>query len=66
MQVFSAIRPYLKNQDLTIYEFMPLPGDPTPEEIEQQEKEQQEQQMAEARRIREDILSRFNSRNGGL
>lgn len=33
---YSMAKPYLKDQNLTIYEFMQLPGDPTGEEIKQE------------------------------
>lgn len=66
MLTYTIAKPYLKDQNMSVYEFMPLEGDPTAEEMEQQEKERLEKEMAEAMKARERILSKFKQRNGGL
>lgn len=33
MTAYTAAKPHLKNQNLDIWEFMPLPGDPTEEDM---------------------------------
>ncbi len=66
MQVYLSVKPYLKDQDLTVYDFMPLPDDPTQEEIEKAESERLEEAGAEARKVRDQILSKHKQRNGGI
>jgi hypothetical protein len=66
MQVYLSVKPYLKDQDLTVYDFMPLPDDPTLEEIEKAESERLEEAGAEARKVRDQILSKHKQRNGGI
>lgn len=66
MLTYTIAKPYLKDQDMTAYEFMPLDDDPTPEEIEQHEKERLEKEMANARKRRDEILEKVKKRNGGI
>lgn len=60
---YTIAAPYLKDKNMTAYEFMPLEGDPTPEEIREQENERVEKEMQEAQERRQQILSDFKKRN---
>lgn len=46
---YITAKPYLKNQDTTVYEFMPVDGDPSPEELEAIENANLEKEMQKAR-----------------
>ena len=46
MTAFVSAKPNLKNQNLNIWEFMPLPGDPSEKDL----KEMQEEQAKEAQK----------------
>jgi hypothetical protein len=59
-------KPYLKDQDTSPYEFWPLDGDPTPEEINKEQQERFEKEAEEAQITRERILTKFKQRNAGL
>jgi hypothetical protein len=48
------------------YEFWPMDGDPTPEEITQEQQERLEKESEAAAAARERILTKFKQRNGGL
>ena len=56
-------KPYLKDQNMSPYEFWPLDGDPTPEEINEEQKERLEKEMEQATAARERILNKFKERN---
>lgn len=62
--VYAVAKPYLKDQSMSIYEFMPLAGDPTPEQIARIQQENLEKEMAEARIIKDEIMKAV--RNGGV
>lgn len=64
MLTYTIAKPYLKDQDMSVYEFMPFDDDPTPEEITQQEKERLEKEMEAAKKRREEILQKVKLRNG--
>jgi hypothetical protein len=59
-------KPYLKDEHMTVYEFWPLDGDPTPEEMAQEQRERLEKESKEAAISRERILTKFKQRNGGI
>lgn len=59
---YTAAKPYLKDQSMSIYEFMPLEGDPTREQIAQIQQENLEKEMLEARAIHGEIMKAV--RNG--
>lgn len=59
-------KPYLKDQNMSPYEFWPLEGDPTPEEINEEQQERLERESKEAAIARERILNKFKKRNGGV
>jgi hypothetical protein len=61
---FTMASPYLKDKNMTAYEFWPLQGDPTEEERQQMEQEQLNKEMEAAKKRREQILSDFKKRNG--
>jgi hypothetical protein len=52
---FCVAGPYLKDKSMTIYDFMPLEGDPTPEQI------AAAQQMIQARKAKEAVMTAFNN-----
>jgi hypothetical protein len=64
MLTYTIASPYLKDQNMTAYEFMPLEGDPTPEEIREHERERLEKEMQAAQERRQQILLDFKKRNG--
>lgn len=49
---------------MSIYEFMPLQGDPTPEQIQRIQQEDFEKEMAKARVMKDEIMKAV--RNGGV
>jgi len=51
---------------MSAYEFWPLEGDPTPDEIKQEQQERLERESVEAQAARERILKKFKQRNAGL
>lgn len=53
---YAVAKPYLKDQSMSIYEFMPLNGDPTPEQIAQIQQENLEKEMIQARAIKDEIM----------
>lgn len=63
---YTIAKPYLKDQDMTVFEFWPLDGDPTPEQIKEDQQERLERASDEAAATRERILKRFKQRNGGI
>jgi hypothetical protein len=48
---YYSVAPYLKKEDQNLYSFLPLPGDPTPEEIQKAKEQQQNDLVAEAMRL---------------
>lgn len=64
MLTYTIAKPYLKDQNMTVYEFWPLDGDPTEEEITQEQKERLERETQEAQVTRDRILTKFKQRNG--
>lgn len=66
MLTYTIARPYLKDESLTVFDFWPMDGDPTPEEKRQQDQERLEKEMEAAAEARERILKKFKQRNGGL
>lgn len=58
---YTTAKPYLKDQNLSIYDFMPLEGDPTPEEIARIQQENLEKEMAQAKIDREKVLTTFRN-----
>lgn len=64
MLSYTIAKPYLKNQDMTVYEFMPFESDPTPEEIKQQEQERLERETEAAKKKRDEVLKKHKQRNG--
>jgi hypothetical protein len=63
---YTTAKPYLKDENMTVYEFWPLDGDPTPEEMAQEQQERLEKESKEAAIARERILTKFKQRNGGI
>jgi hypothetical protein len=63
---YTMAKPYLKDQNMSPYEFWPLEGDPTPEEINEEQQERLEKEMKAAAEARERIIKKFKQRNGGL
>jgi len=61
---YTMAKPYLKDQDMSVYEFWPLDGDPTSEEITQDQNERLEREMEAAAEARARILKKFKERNG--
>ena len=59
-------KPYLKDENMTVYDFWPFDGDPTAEEITQEQQDRLEKEMEAAAKSRERILKKFKQRNGGL
>lgn len=57
---YMVVKPYLKDQKTSIYEFMPLPGDPTPEEIAAIEQANLEKEMQEAKIEYERVKKEFS------
>jgi hypothetical protein len=55
--------PYLKDKNMTAYDFWPLEGDPTHEERARIDQEQIEKEMEAAHKRREQILIDFKKRN---
>lgn len=49
-------------ENMSVYEFMPLPGDPSPEEIKRIEQENFDKEMAETRKMYDETMKAF--RNG--
>lgn len=66
MLTYMIAKPYLKDEHMTVYEFWPLEGDPTPEEINEEQKERLEKEMQAAAETRERILKKYKQRNGGV
>ena len=66
MLTYTIAKPYLKDQNMTVYDFWPLEGDPTAEEINEGHKERLEKETEEAMKARERILTKFKQRNGGI
>jgi hypothetical protein len=64
--VYTTAKPYLKDENMTAYEFWPLDGDPTPEEMAQEQQERLQKESKEAAIARERILKKFKQRNGGI
>lgn len=62
---YIIAKPYLKDQSMTMYEFMPLDGDPTPEEILKIQQENFEKEMIQARKMKDEIMGKFNNINNG-
>jgi hypothetical protein len=58
---FCVAGPYLKDKSMTIYDFMPLEGDPTPEQIAAAQQENFEQEMIQARKAKEAVMTAFNN-----
>lgn len=58
MLCYLVAKPYFKEgyQNMSVYEFMPLEGDPTPEEIERMEKENLEKEMKAARKMYDETM----------
>lgn len=63
---YTMAKPYLKDQSMSPYEFWPLDGDPTAEEITQEQQERLEKESQEAAIARERILKKFKQRNAGI
>jgi hypothetical protein len=63
---YTFARPYLKDESMSPYEFWPMDGDPTAEEINQEQQERLEKESEAAAAARERILTKFKQRNGGL
>jgi hypothetical protein len=67
MLTFTIAKPYLKDQDMTAYDFWPLDGDPTPEEIQKEQQERLERETENAREFRERILNKHRAKkNAGI
>ena len=66
MLTYTIAKPYLKDQNMNAYEFWPLDGDPTPDEINEEQQERLEKESQEAAIARERILTKFKQRNGGI
>lgn len=66
MLTYTIAKPYLKDENMSAYEFMPLEGDPTPEEKRQMDQERLERESQQAAADRKRILNKFKQRNGGL
>lgn len=66
MLTYTIAKPYLKDENMTVYEFWPLDGDPTPEEIKEDQQERLEREMEAAAEARKRILKKFKQRNGGI
>lgn len=49
---------------MTVYEFWPMDGDPTPAEISEEQQQRFEREMQAAAEARERILKKFKQRNG--
>lgn len=64
MLTYTISKPYLKDQNMTVYEFWPLDGDPTPDEINEEQQERLEKEMQAAAEARERIIKKFKQRNG--
>ncbi len=58
---FCVAGPYLKDKSMSIYDFMPIPGDPTPEQIVIIQQENLEKEMIEAKKVKDAVLSAFNN-----
>lgn len=56
---FVTAKPHLKDQHLSIYNFMPLDGDPTPAEIARIQQENLEIENAKAQEFRAELLKRY-------
>lgn len=66
MLTYTIAKPYLKDEHMTVFEFWPLEGDPTPEEINEDQQERLKREMEVAAEARKRILKKFKQRNGGL
>lgn len=66
MLTYTVAKPYLNDQNMSVTEFWPLDGDPTPEEINKEQQERLERETQEAAIARERILKKFKHRNGGF
>lgn len=67
MLTFTIAKPYLKDQEMTAYDFWPLDGDPTAEEIQKEQQERLEREMENAREFRERILKKHRAKkNAGI
>lgn len=67
MLTYTIAKPYLIDQKMTAYEFMPMEGDPTQEEIRQEQQERLEQETEAAKKRRDEILGKHKRKlNGGV
>lgn len=66
MLTYTIAKPYLKDQNMTVYEFWPMDGDPTPDEITQDQQERLEREMEAAAEARKRIIQKFKQRNAGI
>lgn len=66
MLTYTISKPYLKDEHMTVYEFWPLDGDPTPDEISEEQQERLEREMKAAAEARERIIKKFKERNGRI
>lgn len=65
MLTYTIAKPYLKDENMTAYEFMPLDGDPTPEEMRQQEQERLVRETEAAKKRRDEILAKHKHKLNG-
>jgi hypothetical protein len=66
MLTYTIAKPYLKDENMTVYEFWPLDGDPTRDEINEEQQERLEREMQAASEARKRILKKYKERNGGI
>ena len=66
MLTYTIAKPYLIDQNMTAYDFWPLDGDPTPDEMQEEQRERLEKEMENAKENRDRILKKFKQRNAGL
>lgn len=67
MLTYTIAKPYLIDQKMTAYEFMPMEGDPTPQEIRQEQQERLERETEAAKIRRDEILGKHKLKlNGGV
>lgn len=58
LQVFAGAAPYMKNKNATMYDFFPLPGDPTPAELEAARQEEAKRMEREMQAALDDLMKR--------
>lgn len=58
LEMFTSASPYLKNKNLSVYDFFPLPGDPSAEELRLMQEREAKRMKDEMQSVMDDLLKK--------